>query len=141
MKGHKMKTRSVMMIVLLLSIFAGCQSPEPTRKDMFVLATRIAINHLEVEKALALEDCEEDDIEPANCEDAIDYQRWVTTLSKFESHLEDSNDIGLGAIEIDLISDAVIGEMGDDVDPRTVAYIHDIRIILKMLIREHNGKQ
>ena len=51
----------VLSIVGLLLIGIGCQSQnqDPTHKDTFILASRIAINHLEYERDMEYLECQD----------------------------------------------------------------------------------
>ena len=126
---------------LLLLIVAGCPSNGPSHKDTFILATRIAINHLGYEKDMAIIECEEDNIPEEECEDANEFKTWIKIASTFEDVIKDSNDLELTAEEIAVIIDVIIEEMIDeDVDPRTRVYIEDLKDILEMMIKDYQTK-
>jgi hypothetical protein len=84
--------------------------------------------------------CATEDILPENCETAEDFAKWIDTLSTFQAHLKDSDDLTLSAGELDLIVDAILEEMGVEVDPRTKLYIQDIKVIIQMLLQDESTK-
>jgi hypothetical protein len=136
MLGEMTMKRIVFVLIFIGLALAGCRSADPSHKDAFILVTRIAINHLELEKNLASEECEEHGTVPEECEDAIDYERWAETLKTFEGRLEEADELIIGVEEIDLLIDAIIVQMDYDTDPRIMAYIKDIKIVLQMMLRE-----
>lgn len=127
-------------LVMLIGI--GCNGPGPSHKDTFVLASKIAINHLEYERDMAIIECEEDNIPEEECEDSNEFKTWIKIVSTFEDVIEDSNNLELTAEEIAVIIDVVVDEMVDeDVDPRTRVYIEDLKDILEMMIKDYQTQE
>ena len=130
----------VLTMIMVLLIGTGCQSPDPSHKDTLILVSNIAANHLQLEADLAYLDCEEDQIPAEECEDAIEFERWAGIVFKFEQYIKESDDLVIGAEEIDIIADLILEEMGDDANPRVRAYIMDIKEVLKMMIRDQQTR-
>jgi len=130
------KIALLLTLMMVMLIGTGCQTGEPNHKETLILVSKIAVNHLEFERDMALIECEEEQIPAEECDDAIDYERWAGIVAKFEQHINESDDLSIGAEEIDVIADIILDEMGDDVEPRVKLYIMDIKEVLKMLIRD-----
>ena len=129
------KTLITIMLAAILFVGVGCQG-NWSHKDTFVIATKVAVNHLNYEKNLELTQCEESGILPENCDNAEEYEQWISTLSTFEDYLNSSEDITVGAEEIDLMVNVILAEMGDKIDPSTKLYVQDIKTILYMLVQD-----
>jgi len=133
-------------LVLLLSLVfialasTGCQVTDPSHRDTFILVSGIAQNHLEFEQAISLVECEEDGTPAEDCTDALAFERWAAVVGTFHQKLIDADTIVIGAEEIDLIVDALVAEMGGHVDHRTLVYIKDIKIVLKMMLRDNEAR-
>jgi len=125
------------LLTVIMFVGVGCQpNSNLSHKDTFIVATKVAINHLDYEKNEALVNCDEISIPAEECEDAVDYERWIEILSTFEQHINDADNLTIGVEEISFIIDVIVGEMEDGIDPRAKVYIEDLKVILGMLIQD-----
>jgi predicted RNase H-like HicB family nuclease len=110
--------------------FMGCQNPD--QKQVIIMVTRIAENHLTLEQTLAEQQCAK--AGATVCPKAEQYGKWVASLALIEGYLKAETPEEASAAIQAAIDSLVADMMVNHSDPRSLMYVNDVRTIFEIML-------